>query len=223
MNASRTHAPRSIAALALGLALCFLLPATAWAAEEGGQGPGWEGPLGVLIVVVLGLLGCAGVGATALLLRIMLPGVAAAADASIGRLSTKRLLLIGVVPLIGAALVAQGVGLAGSEVLGGIFLLVVGLPIAIAILVGAMAALPRIGAGAMRSGAEAAPLARAAVGGLVLGLAMVSWALPPLGFLISLLLAGWLLGTGLGTCMRRSAATPPSEAPSADAAESPVG
>ena len=190
---------------------------------EGGQGPGAEGLLGVLIAVVLGLLGCVGIGATVLLLRIMLPGVAAAADASIGRLSTKRLLLVGVVPLIGAALVAQGVGLAGSEALVGIFLLVVGLPIAIAILVGAMAALPRIGAGALRSGAETAPLAQAAVGGLVLGLAMVSWAVRPLGFFVSLLLAGWLLGTGVGACIRRSAGAPPSEDATANAAESPVG
>ena len=223
MKSSRTRLPRAAAALAVGLILCFILPCTAWAAEEGAKEPGWEGPLGVLLALILGLLACVGIGATALLLRIMLPGVAAAADASIQRLSTKRLLLVGIVPLVGAAFVAGGVKSTGSEALGGIFLLVVGLPIAIAILVGAMAALPRIGAGALRSGVEAAPLAQAAVGGLVLGLAMVSWALPPLGFAVSLLLAGWLLGTGLGTCIRRSAAAPPSEIPPGDAVESPVG
>ena len=158
-----------------------------------------------------------GIGATAVLMRIVLPGLTAAADASLARLSTKRLLLAGLVPLIGAGLLAQGVAHSGLEALGVVFALLVALPLILATLVGALAAIPRVGAGALRSGAGA-PLTRAAVGGLVMGLSMVTWAVPPLGVLVSLLLASWCLGAGLGVFLRRA----PNQADEKPA-ESPVG
>jgi len=198
---------RTLAPPAVALAALLTTPALAWAAEGGGDAPDAGKLLGVLLAVVLGLLACVGIGATVLLLRIMLPGIAGAADDAIARLSTKRLILGGVLPIVGAALVAQGIGTTQSETLGAIFLLLVGLPMVIALLVGAMAALPRIGAGALRGGERASPFARCAVGGLVLGLSLVSWALPPLGALVSLLLLGWFFGAGVGAAIRRSGPT----------------
>jgi hypothetical protein len=41
---------------------------------------------------------------------------------------------------------------------------------------------------------------------------MVSWALPPLGVLVSVLLAGWLLGIGLGAVIGKPATAAPAGA-----------
>lgn len=191
--------------LAGAVALPFGLAAPAALAAEGGDG-GAEALLKVLLVIVLALLACVGAGATALLLRVILPGVAASADASLARLSTRRLFLGGILPLVGAALLARAVGWTGSSAVGGIYALVVALPLALAVIAGAMAALPHLGGQVMRAGSEASPLARAAVGGFVVGLAMTSWALPALGVLVSVLLAGWLLGIGLGSALQRPVA-----------------
>jgi hypothetical protein len=166
----------------------------------------------VLLVVVLAAIGCVGFGAAMLLLRVILPGVARAADASLGRMRTGRLFLVGVLPLVGAALLARGVELANSQALETAYLIVVALPLTLALLVGALAGLPHIGARVLREGADPAPLLRASLGGLVVGLSMVSWALPPLGLVMTLLLAGWLLGVGLGAFVR---------APRPDAAAAP--
>lgn len=163
--------------------------------------------LTILLVVVLSLIGAIGFGAVALLLRTILPGVGTSADASLARLGTKRLLLAGVLPIIGAGLVARAVETAHNPTIEGIYALVVALPLALALLVGAMAAIPHLGGQVLRSGAEASPLARATTGGLVTGLAMVSWLLPPLGVLVTVLLAGWWIGIGLGGLVGRAPKT----------------
>lgn len=156
----------------------------------------------VLLVVVLGAIGCVAFGAVVLLLRVILPGVARAADASLGRMRTGRLLLVGIVPLVGSALLARGVELANSQALETAYLILVALPLTLALLVGALSGLPHVGARVLREGADPAPLLKAALGGLVIGLSMVSWALPPLGLAVTVLLAGWLLGIGLGALVR---------------------
>ncbi|MDJ0521807.1 MAG: hypothetical protein QNJ90_07000 [Planctomycetota bacterium] len=162
----------------------------------------------VLLVVVLGAIGCVGFGAAMLLLRVILPGVARSADASLGRMRTGRLLVVGILPLVGSALLARGVELAKVEALETAYLLLVALPLALALLVGAMSGLPHVGARVLREGADPSPLARASIGGLVIGLAMVSWAAPPLGVLVTVLLAGWLLGIGLGGLIREPRPSP---------------
>lgn len=174
----------------------------AWAAKTDEFDGSADGLLRILLIIVLALVVCVGIGATTLLLRVILPGVARAADASLARLSGKRLLLAGILPLVGAALLARGVELTGSQAAGGIYAVLVGLPIALAVIVGAMAALPHLGRQVMKADSDAAPLLRASVGGLVAGLAMLSWALPPLGVLVSVLLAGWFTGIGLGAVVR---------------------
>ncbi len=167
----------------------------------------------VLLVVVLAAIACVGAGAAVLLVRVVLPGVAGAADASLGRMGTRRLLLTGILPLVGAGLLARGVELAGSDVLGAVYFFLVLLPIALALLVGATAGVPHIGARVLRDGSSPAPLACAALGGLVIGLAMVSWAIPPVGLLVTVLLAGWLLGIGLGAFVRAPRAAAAAEEP----------
>jgi len=156
----------------------------------------------VLLVVILAAVAFIGVGAIMLVLRVILPGIAKAADASLGRMSTRRLLLTGVLPLVGAGLLARGMELTGSEALALVYLLLIALPLTIALVVGAMAGLPHLGARVLREGSDPTPLTRATLGGLVLGLSMVSWALPPLGMLVTVLLASWLLGIGIGGLVR---------------------
>ncbi len=162
----------------------------------------------ILLVVVLSLIGAVGFGAVALLLRAILPGVADLADASLARLDTRRLLLSGILPLVGAALLGSAAEGAGNEVFAGAVAILVFLPLALALVVGAMGAIPHLGGQVLRSGVEASPLARASAGGLVTGLAMVSWLLPPLGVLVTVLLAGWWVGIGLGGVAGRSPKTP---------------
>ena len=162
-----------------------------------------EGLLQLLLAVVLGAIACIGLGAAALVVRAILPGAAASADASLARLSTWRLFVSGILPIVGAALLARGVDLVGNDVVSGIFLLIIVLPLTLAWIAGLLAGLPYLGGKALRQGSEASPLARAALGGLVAGLAMVSWVLPPLGLVLTLLLTGWFLGIGLGSLIHR--------------------
>lgn len=162
-----------------------------------------EGLLQLLLAALLGAIACVGLGAATLVIRAILPGAAASADASLARLSARRLFLTGILPLLGAALLAQGVNLVGNDVVSAIYLLIVALPLALAWIAGLLAGLPYLGTKALRADSQASPLARASLGGLVAGLAMVSWILPPLGLLLSLLLTGWFLGIGLGSLIHR--------------------
>jgi hypothetical protein len=157
--------------------------------------------LQALLIVVLVAVGAIAVGVTALVLRIILPGVARPTDRALASMGTARLFLAGVLPLVGAALLARGVQLAGSGVLTGVYLVVVALPVCLALVAGAMAGLPHLGRRVLRAGADPAPLVEAALGGLVAGLAMVTWALRPLGVLVTLLLAAWFVGIGLGAVL----------------------
>ena len=52
-------------------------------------------------------------------------------------------------------------------------------------------------------GADASPLKRGALGGLVVGFALASWIIPPLGLVVSVLLSAWFVGIGLGALIRR--------------------
>ena len=158
-----------------------------------------------LVIVVLVALGCIGVGTTAMLLRVILPGVARAADGALRGMGGRRLFLAGILPLVGAGLLARGVGLTQNEVLGGAYVLVVALPLTLAWITGALAGLPHIGARLLRGGTDASPLMQGAVGGLVTGLSMVTWALPPLGVLVTVILTGWFVGIGLGSAFRARA------------------
>lgn len=163
--------------------------------------------LQVLLLVVLGAVACLGLGAATLVIRIILPRPAAALDRSLARLGTGRLFLMGVLPLVGAGLLARGVELARHDLLSAAYLLLVAIPLVLAWIGGFLAGLMHIGAKVRRADSDASPLARAALGGLVMGLALTSWIVPPLGLLVSLLLSAWFVGIGLGALIKRRSPT----------------
>jgi hypothetical protein len=156
----------------------------------------------LLAVVLLALVLCVGVGCALALLRVILPGLARAADRSLGGLGATRLFVSGVLPLVGALVLAAVLADAGAP--HGL-VLVVWAPLLLLAVGGATAGVPHVGERLLRRGAEASLLARAVAGGLVVGLAMATWMLPPLGLLVTLLVAGWLVGIGLGLWRRNSA------------------
>jgi hypothetical protein len=186
----------------LALAMTLGLAAPALAADEAAAGPGKD-PLHALAAIVLVFFVSIAVGCALAVLRVVLPGLARAADASLEGLGTARLFLMGVLPLIGAILLAQGAHALGLPALVWVVGLGVALPVALLLLLGALAAVPHLGGRLLASSAgERSLLVRASVGGLALGLAGVTWLLPPLGALVTLLVAGWFLGAGLGTLFR---------------------
>jgi hypothetical protein len=172
------------------------------------QAPG-ETLLAVLLYVVLGLLVAAGVGAAVATLRVILPGLAGAADAALRDTRGRRLFLVGVLPLLGVALLTQLVAQTSQQTLGtlvGVLLLV---PTGLLIVLGLLAALPHLGERLLERGRPRSPLARAVGGGVALGLAATTMWMPPFFALLLLLLGGWLLGIGLSTALgRRSPAAP---------------
>ncbi|MFV1957941.1 MAG: hypothetical protein ACC662_00875 [Planctomycetota bacterium] len=170
-------------------------------------------PLDLLAGVVLALVVFAGVGSLLLVLRVIFPRPAAAADRALARLSTGRLLLTGFLPLIGAVLLGMAIGRAGPFV-GGVYAVLVLLPLFLLALLGAVAAVPYLGRAVLRPLGEAPPLLVAALlGAIVLGLAGAAVALAgrEAGIvLFSILVGGWFLGAGLGTVL--GPRTPPEAA-----------
>jgi hypothetical protein len=160
-------------------------------------------PLANLVVALLGaLLLSVGTGCALALLRIVLPGLAGRADRSLASLGAGRLVVTGVLPLVGALVLSAVATNAGAPPA---LALAWWIPLLLLAVAGAMAALPHAGERLLRAGSQASLLARAAVGGLVVGLAMATWFLPPLGLLVTLLVAGWLVGIGLGVWARNAA------------------
>ncbi|MDJ0974199.1 MAG: hypothetical protein QNJ98_07050 [Planctomycetota bacterium] len=146
-------------------------------------------------VVILGV----GTGAATATLRVVLPGVATRGDASVRRLGFARLLLTGVLPLIGTGLIGMAVEKTGSPAAGTVFLVAIAIPLFLAMLAGAMAALPYLGARLLKDGEEAGVLKQALVGGAVIGLSGATWVIPPLGGFLTFVVTGWLVGAGIGT------------------------
>jgi hypothetical protein len=171
-------------------------------------------PLDALLSLVTGLilaaLGFAGAGAAVALLRVVLPGVARAADDALLLVSTSRALVSGVLPLVGAMLVSWGLAGAG---LPPAWSLLVWIPVLVLTVLGALAAVPHVGERLLATGASVrSPLARAVFGATAIGLAHATWVLSPLGLLVSLTTAGWCLGVGLGIVAKgrnRAAIIPP--------------
>ena len=81
------------------------------------------------------------------------------------------------------------------------------LPAALLMLVGALAAVPHLGAGLLRSREDRSLLTRCVVGTVVLGFALgAAAALQPLVHFVGMIVAGWFLGAGLGVIFRASSA-----------------
>ena len=124
----------------------------------------------------------AGAGCLLAVLRTVFPGPTRLADGAVGRLGTGRLLLAGVLPAVGVALLGAGAERSGVPGLGLAWGVLLGLPALLLSVLGAMAAIPHLGATLLRGGVDRSLLARSVVGSLTLGLAMVAavWALKPL-------------------------------------------
>ena len=159
--------------------------------------------LAVLLYVALGLLVAAGVGAAVATLRVILPGLASAADGALLGTRGKRLFLMGVLPLLGVALLTQVVVHAGHPTLGTLFGVLVLVPTGLLIVLGLLAALPHLGERLLERRHPRSPLARAVGGGVALGLCATTAWMPPFFALLLLLLGGWLLGIGLATALGR--------------------
>jgi hypothetical protein len=169
--------------------------------------------LGTVVTALLVVLtACALAGSACVTARAILPSVAAAADRSRARLGAGRLFLTGVLPIVGVALIVGGAqhSAPGTErVLGPLL----SLPLALAMLVGLLAAIPHVGREAL--GRRGSPLSSAVVGAIVVGGPLAAGAaVPALGLVLLLLVGGWTTGIGLGALFGRTAAPPP-EAPPA--------
>lgn len=163
--------------------------------------------LGQLLVgIVVGLLLVAGIGSLIGLLRVIFAGPARAADAAVQRLHTGRLLLTGVLPLVGAGLLGVAAEATGSEAVQIVWGVVIGLPVMVLIAVGALAAIPHLGSRLLARGRESerSLLARCIGGALVLILALgpLVWGVKQIAPVVGVLVAAWFLGTGLGTIFR---------------------
>ena len=194
MRASRMF--RAVGAVTCATALSA---APAWAADVPvSKSPGEDLAWAVMLV----LMGLA-IGALVLIVRTILPPLATLTDEAIGRLSMKRLLLCGVLPLIGTGLIARGVEVLNHDMVGKVFGLLLLLPVALLTVAGLLAAVPRLGRSVLGGSASRTPLACGLAGGLVLGLGAISMAWQPLGSLVGMLFASWCLGAGLGTLIGR--------------------
>ena len=170
-----------------------------------------EALLVVLLYVAIGLILSAGLGAALAVLRVVLPGLSRAADHALAGVTTKRLVLTGLLPLLGAALLLRAVEALGVPALGWVVGLVIVVPVLLFLVLGAMAAVPHLGERLLERGTPRSALGRAMGGGLAVGLAATTMWVPPLFALVALLVGGWLLGIGLGAALGRSpaAGSPP--------------
>lgn len=167
----------------------------------------------VLLVFAIVVCLCVAIGAAVAVLRTIVPAVATRVDTSVARLGTLRLLLTGILPLVGTGLLGWAVEKAGSKAFEQVYVLAIGIPLLLAMIVGAMGALPHLGRSLLKGGAESGPLKAALVGGLVLGLLGPTWILPPLGLFLTFVVMGWLVGVGIGSVMP---GPQPATAPSTD-------
>jgi len=195
--------------LVAALTLLAMSACPAWAADEAAQAaPEAHRPGQVLAAVLLAIVLTVGVGCLLAVLRVIFPGPARLADAGVARLDTGRLLLTGLLPVVGAGLLGAAAEATHVQALVVVWCVVILLPIALLMLVGAMACVPHLGAGLLKDGEQRSLLARAITGALVLGLASgAAAALRPLAPFVGVILAGWFLGAGLGVVFR------PREAP----------
>lgn len=199
--------------LRIALTALLPLPLLAWlalpalAADEAAEATekaAPHGPGAILAAVLLAVLVVVGLACFLAVLRVMFPGPTRKADLAVGRLTTGRLLLTGLLPLVGTGLLGWAAEASGVEALGIVWGVVIFLPLAVLSLVGAMAAIPHLGAGLLSRGSERSLLARTIVGSLVLGFALgtVGAALKPVAPFLLAVVLGWFLGVGLGVLFR---------------------
>ena len=153
-----------------------------------------------LVLLWFGCLLVAGLGLAGMvcLLRVILPGVARAADRAASHGRTRTIGLLGLLPILGVLLLGAGLDRLGSKAATDIVGLVVGLPLMLFMLAGTLGAVPFIGRRVLAGGDDAGVLKQASAGSTVLALTCVTVPIPPLFGLLLFLMAGWVLSIGLG-------------------------
>ena len=189
------------------LALALITAPIALAAEEVEAAKAHQHTPGeVLAFLGIAILFAIGVGCLLSVLRIIFPGPARKADAAIARLSTGRLLLTGLLPVVGIGLLGAAAHATHIEALEVVWAVGVFLPTALLAFIGALAAVPHLGAGLLRGQKEHSLLARAVVGSLALCFALgAAAALQPLVHFVAMIVLGWFLGAGLGVIFKPKA------------------
>lgn len=159
----------------------------------------------ILLWVLVAVVVVASSGCLLAVLRVIFPGPAAKADAAVKRLTTGRLLLTGLLPLVGAGLLGMAAQATGVEAVEVVYAIVIVIPVALLVLVGSMAAVPHLGAGLLRGGEERSLLVRSITGALVLGIGVgvIGAAVRELAPFLGLIVFGWFFGAGLGTVWGR--------------------
>lgn len=197
--------PSRLVVVALGLlvALQALTTPLALAAEDAVPAAGEPGPGKVLAIVALAILFALGIACLVAVLRVVFPGPVRKADGALQRLSTGRLLLTGILPVVGLALLAMAAEATHVEALVIVYAFVLVLPALLLMILGALAAIPHLGGALLKSREDRSLLSRCVVGTLALGLALgASAALKPLIPFVGVIVAGWFLGAGLGVIFR---------------------
>lgn len=201
-----------------GLAFLGLI---AFVATHGGGEPGYakaarqapaeqdpvHGLLAVILVLVLGCLLSAALGIALAVVRVVLPPIAHAGDRTLASGRTGRVLVAGILLLAGALLLSIAGQRIGQKWVEAVLVLGVWVPLLLAAIAGALAAVPHLGRELLRRRPDRSPILEAAIGGLALGLSQVTWIFKPLGLLVTVLLAAWLVGIGVRAVIDRPPTT----------------
>jgi hypothetical protein len=175
--------------------------------------------LGIAAAVFLAVVG---IGCAIAVLSTLFPRIAGAMDRQARAGSPTAPLLVGSLIFLGVLAVTAGAQHAGPAV-GGLVLLVLGLPAALLSLAGSLGTVPLLGE-RLLSSPGASPLRRSIAASLALGLALVPSAvlhLYPLGFLVLMAILGWPLGVGVAGVLARGRAPRPQAAGAPDANPAP--
>jgi hypothetical protein len=169
-------------------------------ADEPGRTP--PTPWQIVAIVLLVLVLLVATGCFLAVFRVIFPVPTELADVAVRNLGTGRLLVTGLLPVVGAGLLGAAAAATGP-VGGAIWGVLIGLPALILMLVGAAAAVPYLGAAVLRGGSERSPLTQVVVGAVVLGLAIgAGFASHVLAPFVLVVVFGWFLGAGLGVVFR---------------------
>lgn len=161
--------------------------------------------------ILVGLLTIGTVVACLLcLLRVGLPHLAVATDRAAARGGGWRMILLGLVPVVGAGLLQHALEQSGNTTIQQVFAIVILLPMMLLVGVGAMGGVVSLGRRLLAEHRQVGDLAAALTGAGCLAAAHLVYVVEALGVLLSILLLGWLLHLGIGTFVGPARKTEPS-------------
>jgi len=133
------------------------------------------------------------------LLRVGLPRLAVATDRAASRGGGWRMILLGLLPVVGAGLLQGALDQSGNTTVQQVFAIVVLLPMVLLVLIGAMGGVVSLGRRLLAEHRQVGDLAAALTGAGCLAAAHLIYVVEALGVLYSVVLLGWLLHLGIGT------------------------